>query len=88
MIATVAALRALNDLIETGRMLEPVARRVDTNTADQLAGSLDRLDAVRTRLVEEGIDYLDEAWAFVDGGRRIIAGHGIYLAEVIGRARA
>ena len=87
-IATLAALRALNDLIETGRMLEPVARRVCPPAAHELDGTLERLDAVRTRLVQDGADYLDEAWAFVDGGRRMIAAYGIQVAEVIGRARA
>lgn len=87
-VATIAALRALNDLIETGRMLEPFARRVDSSIADNLTGTLSRLDGVRTRLVEDGNGYLDEAWAFVDGDRRIIAGYGMHLAGVIEDARS
>ncbi|MDQ1169577.1 hypothetical protein QE392_001381 [Microbacterium proteolyticum] len=87
-VATIAALRALNDLIETGRMLEPFACRVDPSTADNLTGTLTRLDGVRTRLVEDGNEYLDEAWAFVGGGRRIIALYGAHLAGVIEDARS
>lgn len=86
-VATLAASRALNDLIDTGKMLEQAARKVDGDTADYIAGTLTKLDAVRTRLVQDGADYLDEAWAFVDAGRRIIAGYGMQLAEVI-HARA
>jgi hypothetical protein len=71
-----AALEALGDLVATARThadVERLNRRTGwAQNWDTLASSL---DAVRTRLVQEGDDYLEVAWAFVDSGRLTIARH-------------
>lgn len=47
------------------------------------------LDGARTRLVEDGTDYLDAAWAFVDAGRKQLAelaGGATYLDRIRSKA--
>lgn len=91
MIATLAANRALTDLVETARELELITRGNMglLDMGQEIAKVINTLDTVRTRLVQEGPSYLDEAWAFVDAGRVVVAGYGIELAKAVGRrARA
>lgn len=66
-----APLRALNDLIDSARWRENVARFHDWADLEQgYAACATQLDAVRTMLVpQEGHTYTPEAWAFVDAGR-------------------
>nr|WP_274637065.1 hypothetical protein [Microbacterium bovistercoris] len=72
---TVHCANALTDLVHTARAL---ASRADIAGATRLTRSAaiaaDTLDRARTRLIEDGDEYLDAAWAFVDAGRRILAG--------------
>lgn len=71
MTTTHAALTALSALVSEARELA-----VDAPTGELIdaARGLSRtLDAARTRLVQEGDAYLDAAWAFVEGGRKLIA---------------
>ena len=90
MIATLAASRALTDLVDTGRDIERIAWTSQLHDlAVEIAKVVDTLDAVRTKLVEDGPSYLDEAWSFVDAARVVIASYGIELAKAVGaRARS
>jgi hypothetical protein len=71
-----AAFDALTDLVDTARMYREEADRAGfygrTQTWDALAL---HLDGCRTRLVEEGEEYLTTAWAMVDAGRLTVARH-------------
>ena len=72
--AEVWCLRALGDLVQTARGDEARTRFFGLDQfADAFADVADTLDRCRTRLVEEGGDYLDTAWAFLDAGRLTIA---------------
>jgi hypothetical protein len=72
---TAPATRALTDLVDTARAR---AARARADGLDGTAKTLDQiartLDGARTRLIEDGIEYLDAAWAFVDAGRGALAG--------------
>ena len=69
-----AAFDALSDLVNTARLYRDAAEVAGlpgrTQTWDALALTL---DSARTRLVEEGEDYLPEAWGMVDAGRLTVA---------------
>ncbi|WP_309105029.1 hypothetical protein [Microbacterium sp.] len=68
---------ALADLIASARIR---AERAEAHhlpdTAFVLAGIATTLSNARARLAEDGSDYLDAAWAFVDAGRTTLAGIG------------
>lgn len=69
-MTALAALAALADLVDTARRRARTAHaHHDEHTACAYATVADTLDRARTILVEEGDDYLDAAWAFVDAGR-------------------
>lgn len=71
---TKPATNALSDLVDTARTRAERARRVGAEAlALDLDGIAATLDRARTRLVEDGTEYLDAAWAFVDAGRRALA---------------
>lgn len=74
MSPTIAACRALNDLVDTARTS---AKRARAKRRNDIAGRLDiiaaQLDATRTRLVQEQAPYLDTAWAMIDAARKAIA---------------
>lgn len=68
---TTYAITALTDLVETARdMIHDAPTEATQRSAVNLAHTL---DAARTALVQEGDDYLDSAWAFIDAGRKLIA---------------
>lgn len=73
---TKPATDALTDLVNTARVRAARERNTIGGSArraadlDEIALTLDR---ARTRLVEDGIEYLDAAWAFVDAGCKQIA---------------
>jgi hypothetical protein len=68
---------ALADLIASARIRADKATAVNLpDTAYVLTDIAATLDRARTRLAEEGDDYLDAAWAFCDGARTILAGIG------------
>jgi hypothetical protein len=75
-----AAFDALTELVNPARMHRDASllngRPGWAQTWDILAGHLDRS---RTRLVEEGDDYLADAWGTVDAGRLTIARHLIRI---------
>lgn len=78
---TIAAARALTDLVDTARALSTRAttkRRPGIAHRCQVIAA--QLDATRTRLVQDGTDYLDTAWAYVDAGRRAIGTYKLVLA--------
>lgn len=78
---TVAAARALSDLIDTARTLLPIARqRRRRNIEHRLNVIIGQLDATRTRLVQDGEEYITTAWAFVDAGRSAIATYKLVLS--------
>ena len=64
----IAAVRALSDLVDTARATRDRAlekrRREIANRCQVIAS---QLDATRTRLVEDGEEYIGTAWAYVDG---------------------
>lgn len=73
---TIAAARALTSLVDAA---DAFAQRCDTLDWPMRAGRIREirttLDAARTRLVEDGPNYIDAAWGFVDAGRRQLASH-------------
>jgi hypothetical protein len=77
---TIAAARALSDLVETARVFRNLAkdkRRRDIAKRCQVIAV--QLDATRTRLVQDGDEYLDTAWAYVDAGRRSLGTYSLVL---------
>lgn len=72
---TKPATDALTDLVTTARDRADRARAHGLDgTAKTLTDIAKTLDGARTRLVEDGIEYLEAAWAFVDAGRGALAG--------------
>lgn len=78
---TVAALRALSDLVATARTLRDKAvtkrRREIANRCQVIAS---QLDATRTRLVQDGDQYIDTAWSYVDAGRVALRNYALVLS--------
>lgn len=67
-------LRVLTDLVHTCRWRANVARYWNQHNLVHAYESAGRtLDATRTRLVQEGEDYLSAAWSFIDAGRMQVA---------------
>lgn len=88
MTETTTAANALTDLTDTARLRALVATDHDMpHLADGLTKIADTLDRARTRLIADGPNYLDAAWAFIDAGRTILANYRIQ-ADTIMRARA
>lgn len=78
---TIPAVRALTDLVETARALTERAQVKRRRSIAHRCGVIaSQLDAARTRLVQEGPDYIDTAWAYVDAGRRALANYKLVLA--------
>lgn len=83
MTTTIVATNALTDLVLTARAMHETAEKHKlTRVARSLNSIATICDGARTRLVEDGEDYLDAAWAFVDVGRKLIAGHRVTLAVI------
>ena len=78
----VACTEALTDLVDTTRIM---AIECDARGWIGSAHTLDTIamqfDSTRTRLIQEGDDYLAVAWAYVDAGRLTIAQHRTKLAR-------
>lgn len=69
-----ACLRALTDLVDTARHRARVARWKRAPARERhFEGIAHTLDRARTRLVEDGSDYIEAAWAFVDAARKMLA---------------
>lgn len=65
---------ALTDLVNTARTRARACRvRSETTRAGQLDYIARTLDAARTRLVQDGDEYLDAAWTMVDRAREVLA---------------
>lgn len=65
-----SALSALSELVTTARWRQNVARYHEQwDVAGAYEQTALQLDAARTMLVIDGLDGLDEAWAFIDAGR-------------------
>jgi hypothetical protein len=79
--ATIAAARALSDLVDTARATRDRAlekhRREIANRCQVIAS---QLDATRTRLVQDGDEYIATAWAYVDAGRAALRNYAMVLA--------
>jgi hypothetical protein len=77
---TIACARALTDLVDTARATRDKAvekrRREIANRCQVIAS---QLDATRTRLVQDGADYLPSAWAYVDAGRVALRNYRVVL---------
>lgn len=83
-----AAFDALHDLTDTALIRAAEAYRAGLRaTGRKLTDVALTLDAASTRLHEDGENYLDAAWAFVDAGRSIIAAHADAI-RVLGLIRA
>lgn len=81
MSPTIAALNVLNDLVNVCRDLLKVAlRRGRRDIAARLSIIASQLDATRTRLVQDGREYIDTAWSFIDAGRVAIRNYRMVLA--------
>ena len=82
---TAPALDALNDLVQSARSNADEAAALDRpHNAATLTSMATTLDGARTRLIEDGPDYLPAAWAFVDAARSLIARQAV----ILDRARA
>ncbi|MBN9207271.1 MAG: hypothetical protein J0H96_01245 [Microbacterium ginsengisoli] len=78
--AEVSILHDLGSLIEAALWEANRASDLHRPNAERtLRGAMVTLDRVRTRLVEEGADYIDEAEAFMRGGRTTVAEWRAYL---------
>lgn len=78
---TIAAARALTSLVGDARALIPIAQKKRRRQiAHRLTIIAAQLDACRTRLVQDGPDYIETAWAWVDSGRLAIANYRLVLA--------
>lgn len=78
---TIAAARALSDLVDKARNLH--ARAMDKrrrDIANRCMVIASQLDATRTRLVQDGEQYIDTAWAYVDAGRVALRNYALVLA--------
>lgn len=85
--ATKPATDALLDLASTALLRAADAYRAGLrSTGRKLTDVALTLDSARTRLIEDGDNYLDAAWAFVDAGRAIIAAHSDAV-RILGRIR-
>jgi hypothetical protein len=68
------ALTQLSELVRLARVYRDAATLDGRpGTAQTWASTADKLDSVRTTLLQEGVDYLPVAWAFVDSGRLTIS---------------
>lgn len=83
------AANALTALYVTARDRATFA---DADTMPHVAQGLRKiattLDRARTRLIEDGPNYLDAAWAFVDAGRTLLANYEIQSAVIRKHRRA
>lgn len=71
---TQTALSVLNELVDTARETRKSAPPTTPPKLLYAVATLeDTLDAARTTLVQEGDDYLEAAWAFIDAGRGLLA---------------
>lgn len=71
---TKPATDALTELVAEARKLRDIeAGHGQPLRAAAFEGIAHTLDAARTRLVEDGVEYLDAAWAFVSGARVMLA---------------
>lgn len=78
---TIAAARALTDLVDTARATaDRAALKRQRTIAQRCQVIASQLDAARTRLVQDGPEYLDTAWAYVDAGRRALGTYRLVLA--------
>lgn len=88
---TKTATNALTDLVDTSRTRAEQCRangmEAQATTLDHIAKTL---DGARTRLVEDGSEYLDAAWAFIDAGRKMLAAmaHARPMLDRIERTRS
>lgn len=68
------ATSALTDLIATARIRgKRAAERNLPDTAYVYGDIASTLENANTRLAEDGADYLDAAWAFIDAARTVLA---------------
>lgn len=73
MTTTKYATDALTDLVDIARTRANRARNQgQVARAEAHANIAMTLDAARTRLVQDGIEYLDAAWGFIEGGRKML----------------
>ena len=79
--STVAAARALTDLVDSARATHDRAvskrRRLIAHRCTVIAV---QLDAARTRLVQDGDEYIPTAWAYVDAARVALRNYKLVLA--------
>jgi hypothetical protein len=68
-LAEIGTLNALTDLIVTARRQE---QRASIRERMRLRSMIAQLDAARTRLVQDGDEYLEVAWSFLDAGREAV----------------
>lgn len=74
MSPTIAAARQLTELVHAARaaaIRSRAAGRPDLARRHEITAT--QLDAARTRLVQEGSDYIVTAWATIDAARALIA---------------
>ena len=68
---TLTALTALVD--ETRRLAASAIKRKNPHMGARLTDLARQLDACRTRLVQDGDEYLPTAWAWLDTARPMVA---------------
>lgn len=78
---TIAAARALNDLVDTARATRARAIQKRRRAIAHRCGVIEeQLDATRTRLVQDGPEYINTAWAYVDVARIALRNYKLVLA--------
>lgn len=71
---TLTALTALTDLVdETRRLAASAIKRKNPHMGARLTDLARQLDACRTRLVQDGDEYLPTSWAWLDTARPMVA---------------
>lgn len=79
-----AVANRLSTLVDAGRDLRGEAKAIGlTATARNLSAIIGTLDGARTRLVEDGPEYLDAARAFIDAGAGMLADRAAYIGRVV-----
>lgn len=72
----------LTGLIESARTLHTTAKTLGMDTtARRLRSIVHTLDGARTRLVEDGTEYLPAADAFLTAGEEMLAAHATHIGR-------
>lgn len=81
-IACRATINRITTLVDSARDLHVEAKTLGMRvTAKELKDASHTLDAARTRLVEDGPEYLEAARAFVNAGERLLTDRAAHIGR-------